>query len=681
MKNIYRALYGLSAILLLSQCDQDEFLSVSSPDKTDDVFVTSTPKETLKCIEYCYNRLRSNAGGGNYNWNDSQSDAEYYPEYNSNNGRIGYLHPEQSGVDNGSGLFNTFYEVLARAQRVANVLAEKPEYKDAKAAGKTNEWTQLYGECVTLYAWSYFELTRHQGDVPFGIENSIVKEYKLTNRWQIWSKLDSMLIDAEPLMYDLGENGIQAERMSRSFANGMIAEIALYAGSYQSIREDYPGLYDGIQFEKMYTENGKYSYARRADYKTYLQKAQTYLRKTINDRKGAAKFLTVDDRTGVCNNPFQRNFQYIMDMQVSPESFFETGNMAPLQSERPYSQGRGSNGATKNAAPCKVFGGIRVTPTFYYTGYEDGDSRWDASAVVTGSDGAGNEQMVTLTSGSKLAGGICINKWDISKMASPYVIACRNSGMNFQLRRMTNYMLMLAEVDVILGEKNEAISLLNQMRDRAFGDSNHHYIDVTLDDVLAENARETLGEGDIRWAQIRTGVFTEKSKKCRADIKAVIAGLEADGHYTFKNGRQISNYIWVKNVKVPGCLTYDRVEGDPALCPGWRGVYDYSTIDLVASVVKGENHNVAIQGLFKYIAPGSEEALALEADGYTKTNWGIDMVNQKDQLWDYNMLSGIERTDVPLYFHSIPLESLMQSGAGAGPNGYNVWNGYDIPNE
>jgi len=57
------------------------------------------------------------------------------------------------------------------------------------------------------------------------------------------------------------------------------------------------------------------------------------------------------------------------------------------------------------------------------------------------------------------------------------------------------------------------------------------------------------------------------------------------------------------------------------------------------------------------------------------------MVKQKDQLWDYNMLSGIERTDVPLYFHSIPLESLMQSGAGAGPNGYNVWNGYDIPNE
>ena len=686
MKKIYSALFGAGAILLLAQCNQDEYLTVSSPDKTNDAFVTSTVDEALKCVYYCYNRLRSNAGGGNYNWNDSQSDAEYYPEYNSNNGRIGYLHPEQSGVNNGDGLFNTFYEVTARAQRLANILVEKEEYIAAKQAGQKNDWTQLYGECITLYSWCYFELTRHQGDVPYGIENSIVNSYNLTNRWTIWANLVEQLKEVEPLMYDLGEGGVGAERMSRSFANGMIGEILLYAGSYQTIREDYPGLYDGISFDKKYSESGKYSYARRSDYKTYLTEAQTYLRKTINDRKGSAKLLTTDDRT-VANNPFQRNFQYIMDMEVSPESYFETGNMQPLQSERPYSQGRGSNGATTNAAPCKVFGGIRVTPTFYYTGYEDGDGRWDASAVVTGSYGDGNEQMVTLTSGSKLAGGICINKWDINKMKVPYTTKCRNSGMNFQMRRYTNYMLMLAEVDVELGDNTEALSLINQLRDRAFGDTNHRLSAVTLETVLAENARETLGEGDIKWAEVRTGVFTERCKQLRADIKTVIAGLEANGYYTFANGRQISNYIWTKMVTVPGCLTYDRDDSDPALTPGWRGQFDYKNGTCATDVsgkVTGDAHNVAIQGLFKYIDPEGDEAKALEADGYTKTNWGIDMVKQKDQLWDYNMLSGIELHDVPLYFHSIPLETLQQSGKSedsASPNGYNVWNGYEIPNE
>ena len=144
-----------------------------------------------------------------------------------------------------------------------------------------------------------------------------------------------------------------------------------------------------MKFEsKNLSSNTKADYARRTDWKEYYNEAQTYLRKVLGERKGSSRLLTSDDRA-VANNPFQRGFQYIMDMQVSPESLYEVGNIAPFQSERPYSQGRPSDGATKNAAPCKVFSGIRVLPTFYYTGYEDGDKRWDASAVVTGSDGKG----------------------------------------------------------------------------------------------------------------------------------------------------------------------------------------------------------------------------------------------------------------------------------------------------
>jgi len=62
----------------------------------------------------------------------------------------------------------------------------------------------------------------------------------------------------------------------------------------------------------------------------------------------------------------------------------------------------------------------------------------------------------------------------------------------------------------------------------------------------------------------------------------------------------------------------------------------------------------------------------LEADGYTKTNWGIDIISGKNQLWDYNILSGIELTDVPLYYHSIPLETMQQSQG-------RVTNGYGLP--
>ena len=109
-------------------------------------------------------------------------------------------------------------------------------------------------------------------------------------------------------------------------------------------------------------------------------------------------------------------------------------------------------------------------------------------------------------------------------------------------------------------------------------------------------------------------------------------------------------------------------------CPGWRGIYDYTQIAAVAGVVAGTTHNLAIEGLFEYIDPAGEKAAALEADGYVKTDWGIDMVKEKGTLWDYNMLSGVELSDVPFYFHPIPLETLQQSKG-------NVTNGYGLPQQ
>lgn len=673
MKKIFYVFIALAGCLFLTRCNSSDYLGVSSPDKSDDEFVTSSVSETFKTLAYCYGTYRSVAGGGNYNWNDSASDIEYYPEYNSNNGRVGYLRPSECGVDNKSSQFNSLFSILARAARIADIIAGKDEFKSAVEAGKVNDWTQLYGEAWTLWAYSYFELVRHFGDVPYGIENSVVEEYTLTSRFDILDNVIAKLTEVYPLMYNVGEGGINAERMSRTFAVEILAEACLYSGGWQTVRTDVDGLYGDVSFESAkYTDAGsKSAFVRRSDWKDYYYKAQTCFRDVISGTStGTARLLTSDDRS-YADNPFQLGFQYIMDMQVSPESIYEVGNVAPNQSERPYSQGRPSNGGNTNAAPCKVFSGIRVIPTFYYQGYEDGDKRWDASAVVTGSDGAGNEAMVNLRAGSRLSGGIAINKWDINKMEEPYVVKCRNSGMNYAFFRIPITMLNLAEVDAMLGEDAEAISLLNRLRSRAGVEPLGNLSgDALVDAVIAEFKRECLGEGNVKFSELRTGRFTELGKAMRAELREVIAGLEADGYYTFGNGRTISNYIWTKLVERKNPLTYDRVDGDPVLSPGWRGVADYSTT-IVASVVKGTTHNLAIEGLFEYIDPDGERAAALEADGYTKEEWGYGMVAEKDNLWDYNMLSGIDISEVPLYFHPIPLETLQQSG-GAVTNGYGL---------
>ncbi len=675
MKKILYAITALAACLALSQCKSADYLSVNSPDKSDDAFVTSTVSETFKTLAYCYGTYKSVAGGGNYNWNDAASDAEYYPEYMSNNGRIGYLRPQEAGADNKSGQFNNLFKIAARCARIGNILAEKDEVKSALEAGKVDDWTQLYGEAWTFWAYAYTELVRHFGDVPFGIENSVVEEYELTSRYEILDACIAKLKEVEKSMYDLGQGGIQAERMSRTFANMLIAEANLMAGGYQTLRSDVDGLYEGISFETKYTNSDNKTqafFARRNDWQKYYQEAQTYFRKVVSgERKGTLTLVTTDDRG--LDNPFQRGFQYIMDMQVSPESVFEVGNVAPQQSERPYSQGRPSDGGNANNAPCKVFSGIRVIPTAYYQVWEDGDKRWDASVVVTGSDGKGNEALVNLGSGSRLSGGIAINKWDISKMANPYTVKPRNSGMNYVFFRMNNTMLKLAEVDIALGETAEATSLINQLRSRAGVAT---LATATVDDLILEYKRECMGEGDIKFAEIRTGKFTELGKAMRAELKEVIAGLESDGYYTFKNGRTISNYVWTKLVDISGdgkgVNTRNRVDGDPVRCPGWRGIYDYTQISAVAGVVTGTTHNLAIEGLFEYIDPDGEKAKALEADGYKKVDWASKMVSEKGTLWDYNMLSGIDLSDVPLYFHPIPRETLDQSKG-------NVTNGYGLP--
>ena len=81
--------------------------------------------------------------------------------------------------------------------------------------------------------------------------------------------------------------------------------------------------------------------------------------------------------------------------------------------------------------------------------------------------------------------------------------------------------------------------------------------------------------------------------------------------------------------------------------------------------------NVAIKGLFKYIEPGSEEALALEADGYVQTPWGVDMYQYKDS-YATKLLCGYSDADyaagnAPIYLIPNIYNDLQNSGI---TNGY-----------
>jgi len=663
-----------------SQCKKD-FLTTSSPGNIDGDFVTSTTTETFKALSWCYSNYRANCAMGTYSWNDPiSSDAEMYPENNSSNNLNGRLKPELLAVDVVSGGFNSFYSTLARASRIAAIIAAKPAYQADVKAGKATDWTQLYGEAIAMRAFCYFNLVKHFGDVPFGYENTYVESYKLTSRYDIYDNLIASLKSVEPLMYKIGEGGITAERISKTFVDALIGETAFYAGGYQTLRTDVTGLYGTVTFTLKGAVDSKYNceYARRTDYLTYYKVAEQYLQNAYNVNNGTALLVTSDARTNA-NNPFQMFFQNMENFVVSPESLFELGNIqsTSTSSEYNYAFSRPSNGGSANSAPCKAFAALRIIPTVYYGEYDNADKRRDASVAVTGSNGDGNEVMNNFVPGSKTSGGISTNKWDDNRMKTINVSAQRNSGVNWPVLRMADVMLMLAWVKAEAGgEDQAAMDLVNLIRQRAFGNANHNISGLTgqplKDAILQERKLELLGEGTRRWDLILSGTMSTRGIAVQNEMKTMVADLTAQGYHQFANGNVISNYIYTKAVSNSPTLTFDCTDvTNPVLFPGWRGQYDYSTLAAVASVVKGTTHNMAIQGLFTYIDPASAAATTLVSNGYKKTNWAIDIVNNAAVYYD-NIFGGLTSADqVPRYYWPLPAGTIAN---------LTEKNGYGLPN-
>lgn len=79
------------------------------------------------------------------------------------------------------------------------------------ANNQPTELSQLYGEAVTMHANRYRKLIRYYGDVPFSESEGLVSCHA------VYEHILADLIKAEPLMYRLGENGMDKSKFSRTF--------------------------------------------------------------------------------------------------------------------------------------------------------------------------------------------------------------------------------------------------------------------------------------------------------------------------------------------------------------------------------------------------------------------------------------------------------------------------------
>lgn len=684
----------IAMVLMNSSCNKD-YLEVTSPSAIDQNFAFLSSDEAYSVMVGCYDIWRGTTGGMFYDIDEVGSDSESHPEsYDAQTRHIPEgLYAAEISIDYTSSVnaWANLYKVANRANMIMEAITLKPEYLSAVAEGKANNWTHLYGEAAVFRAFAYSELIRYFGDVPYFdksiISTSQTDSASLISRDVIYDAEIANLKKVEPLMYRLGEGGITAERFSRTFAQGLIGKIALFAGGYSLRRTNFN--YGSVTFTQIGSEKWNSKYVRRSDYKTYYEIAKKSLAECVQN-PGSAYLITADPRGAAFNNPFQYNFQYNMDLKVSPESLYEIGyTRAVGNSEWPYAFGRPSDGGGSNAYPCKSYGQSRMYASFYYGDYAPEDLRRDVTTTVTSNSGACAEKIISFASGSRTNGGLPNNKWDESRMASPYTAKQRSSGVNWTQMRMADVILMLAETYAELGEEGAAKTELTKVRSRAFPITQQvekvtSYIgslsgDALKEAILQERKLEFAGEGYRRYDLIRTGKMPEKIKQMRDLQTAMVNGLETKGYYTFANGNTISSYIYVKAVNVADlgmtkmlttqCGVAETDPTYPVRFPSWRGNCDLWTTYTATS----GNRNMAIQGLFRYIDPAGAEAKALETAGYKKTPWGSLIVTNKAQ-YTTNVFKGY--TDAyyaagvpPRYLLPLSSETINKSN-GLITNGY-----------
>jgi hypothetical protein len=83
-----------------------------------------------------------------------------------------------------------------------------------------------------------------------------------------------------------------------------------------------------------------------------------------------------------------------------------------------------------------------------------------------------------------------------------------HSDVDFPMFRLADVFLMYAEAKFRTGDQATALTYMNYVRERAYGDALHNFSSLTLQDFLDERARELNWECTRRTDLIRFGLFT-----------------------------------------------------------------------------------------------------------------------------------------------------------------------------
>lgn len=408
------------------------------------------------------------------------------------------------------------------------------------------EMAYLYAEALTLRAVLYHDLIKGWGDVPARFEPITSETIYIpkSNRDVIYKQLLADLETAIPMLYWPGQSAqtMRTDRISKSFAIGMYARLALAASGYAQ----------RVDTEKLGTNDpGEVKLSADPDLQASVlyPKALKYLKEAINEGCNSLYGNYVDLWKNTSN----------MDMTAGKETLFVI----------PFSNGRGRwnyTFAVRDEDLGNRGGSAGPVPTLYFD-YAENDIRRDISCV--------NWRWAK----GHIAEPSSLNNWYFGKyrfewqVVSPYG-GGNDCGVKPIVMRYADILLMAAEIanSSECGTRDEAFAkdCLLEVRERAFKGNEsiaQAYVNglngeaEILEAIKEERKFEFVGEflrkGDlIRWGELGSKLKETKEKlialsnlTSTKDEKFDYSYLSGDMYWKDNGSEGITIYGLEKNQK------------------------------------------------------------------------------------------------------------------------------------
>ncbi|WP_373513748.1 RagB/SusD family nutrient uptake outer membrane protein [Persicitalea sp.] len=409
-KHIFQITAVAFALAILSSCSAD-FIDLQDPNAVAASTFYRNENDVLLGVNGIYQSLRSgnNIGETSALFNEERSDNAGRNDNQSNAGEP-FQFNDFSLLPSNTYLkrhWLALYETIARANQVLEGI-EKVTFTDAQLKG------QYQAEAKFLRALMYFELVRKWGDVPLvtktlnttdEVTASTFREKKETVYQQIVADLKDVVASPLPNLPNAANKG----RVSKSAGNALLGKVYLTMATTLDA----------------------------ANRSTNLNQAKASLLAAYNMRSfGRLREIPYADVFDVSKKT------------TNPEAIFQIVNK---QGDPVYSSSIARNnqarGETINSQFKSTGSGTNVQPDLVKA-YEKGDVRKDFSV--------------------KYADDPIVKDYFITKFRDNSAAAGTNGygGNDWVLLRYADVILMLAEVNLYLGDNTAAIGYLDQVRER-----------------------------------------------------------------------------------------------------------------------------------------------------------------------------------------------------------------------